>query len=121
MGRLRDETLNRVDSFAHRVVDVAEEVERLGKSRRIVDQMIGSGTSVGANIAEADEAMSRPDFCKTLGIVVKELNESRYWLRFVGTRGWIPKPRLTPLDDEATELKKMFGVMLARTRKSKSN
>jgi four helix bundle protein len=49
----------------------------------------GSGTSVGANIFEADEAMSRPDFCRMLGIVIKELNETRFWLRLVVARKWI--------------------------------
>ena len=39
--------------------------------------MAGAGTSVGANAWKADEAMSRADFCKGLGVVLKELNETR--------------------------------------------
>lgn len=118
MGRIREETVLRVDTFTYRMVDVGEAIERKGKSRRIVDQIIACGTSVGANLAEADEAMSRADLAKTLGVVLKELNESRYWLRFLSARAWITPARLAALQTEATELKRMFGAMISRTRKA---
>jgi four helix bundle protein len=98
-------------------MDVAEEIDRDRRARRVVDQIVGCGTSVGANLSEADEAVSRPDFCKSLGIILKELNECRFWLRFVAKRGWIPESRLLLLQQEAAELKSMFGAMLSRTRK----
>jgi len=99
------------------MVDVAEDLGSAGRSRRVVEQMIGCGTSVGANIAEADEALSRADFCKCLGIVTKELSECRFWLRFIAKRAWIPPPRLSALELESTELKSIFGAMLSRTRR----
>jgi four helix bundle protein len=68
MGRLRLEFIERVEAFCHRVLDVADELERSERSRRIVDQITGSGTSVGANIHEADEAPSRGMFAKCLSI-----------------------------------------------------
>jgi four helix bundle protein len=99
------------------MMDVADDLERSRRARRVVDQVVGCGTSVGANLSEADEAMSRPDFCKCLGIVVKELNETRFWLRFVAKRKWIPESQLAALQTEATELKSIFGAMLSRTRR----
>lgn len=117
MGRFKPETVARVDEFAHRMVDVAEEIARAGRSERVVNQVIGCGTSAGANLAEADEAMSRKDFCKALGDVVKELNESLFWLRLLGNRAWIPDSRLADLQSEASQLKKMFGAMISRTRR----
>ncbi|MBY0310468.1 MAG: four helix bundle protein [Phycisphaerales bacterium] len=117
MGRLKEDFLQRVDAFAHRVVDVADVLRDDGRSHRIEDQMIGSGTSIGANIAEADEAMSRPDFCKCLSIAFKELAETRYWIRFVATRGWIRPHRLTELDAEAVELKRILGSILTKSKK----
>ena len=119
MGRFREATIQRTDDFSHRMVDVAEAIERKGRSRRVVDQMFGCGTSVGANICEADEAVSRPDFAKTLGIVLKELNECRFWLRFVARRGWVKAQQLESLQTEAVELKRIFGAMFTRTRRSK--
>ncbi len=118
MGRLKPETLDRCHAFSQRVVDVAEAVSRRTRSQRIMDQIIGAGTSVGANVWEASEAMSRADFCKSLGVAVKELSETRFWLRFVSERGWIQGDRLRPLADEATELQRIFGAMIHRTRRA---
>jgi four helix bundle protein len=116
MGRLQPEFLERVESFCDRVLDV---VESLGGTRcpfRIADQLSASGTSVGANSFEADEALSRPDFCKTLGIVIKELSETRFWIRLVSRRGWIVPERLSALEQEARELKLVFGSILSKSR-----
>jgi four helix bundle protein len=84
----------------------------------VIEQLAGCGTSVGANLCEADEAMSRPDFVKTLCIVVKELNETRYWLRLIGRRDWIKQTRLLPLQQEADELKRICGAIISRTRQN---
>jgi four helix bundle protein len=118
MGRLPDEFLSRIESFADRVLDVVEVLEATKCPRRLIEQMAAAGTSVGANAFEADEAMSRPDFVKTLSIVNKELNETRFWLRLVTRRGWIPATRLTDLLVEAETLKRIIGAMIARTREN---
>lgn len=74
MPQLRSEFLERVEGFCDRVVDMAEALAEKRHPRRIVDQMVASGTSVGANVCEADEAMTKADFVKCLCITVKELN-----------------------------------------------
>jgi four helix bundle protein len=118
MGRLPDEFLSRIESFADRVLDVVEVLEATKCPRRRIEKLGAAGTSVGANAFEADEAMSRPDFVKTLSIVNKELNETRFWLRLVTRRGWIPATRLTDLLVEAETLKRIIGAMIARTREN---
>ncbi len=121
-GRLSVELLERVEALCDRVLDVADALLEQGRYRRLVEQIAAAGTSVGANSFEADEAMSRADFCKTLAIVIKELNETRFWLRLIGRRGWIPDDRLEPLLEEVLEIKLVFGSMLhkARTEKQKA-
>ena|SRR5712671_2746739 len=118
MGRLKETFLDRAESFADRVLDVVDAIEGKSRSKRIVDQMSGSGTAVGANTFEADEALSRPDFCKCLGIALKELNETRFWLRLVARRQWLPESRLSALQKEALELRHVLGSMVARTRRA---
>jgi len=115
--RLPQLLVDRSESLAHRAVDVAEVLAKQRRFPRIIDQLVGAGTSVGANTTEADEAMSAKDFCKSLGTVVKELGETAYWIRFAAKREWIKGSRLAPLLRECEELKKIFGTMLARTRK----
>ncbi len=118
MGRLKPEFLDRVETFSHRVLDVVDALADASISRRVLDQIAACGTSVGANVYEADEAMSRADFCKTLAISVKELNETRFWLRLISKRNWLPPAKLEPLQAEAVELKRVFGTMLHKTRLS---
>ena len=116
MGRLRAETLERMESYADRVLAVADHLERKRRPRRIIDQVSGSGTSAAANVFEADEALTAKDFAKTLGITAKELNETRFWLRLFIRRGWFKPKQLSPLLEETLELKSMFGAMIVRTR-----
>lgn len=116
MGRLPEDFLERVESFADRVLDVTDALESTKCPRRLIEQMAAAGTSVGANTFEADEAMSRADFVKTLGIVNKELNETRFWLRLVARRGWIHPTRLTEISSESEVLRKIIGAMIVRTR-----
>lgn len=116
MGRLQQEFLERVEAFCDRVLDVAEALAGQNRSRRLVDQVVASGTSVGANVFEADEGMSRADFCKCLSIAIKDLNETRFWLRLIVRRGWLPAARVGPLESEGMELKQIMGAMLAKTR-----
>lgn len=118
MGRLHQQTLDRAEAYADRTLDVVEALEKQRRSRRIIDQLAGAGTSVGANVFEADEAMTAKDFAKSLGIVAKELNECRFWLRLIGRRGWIPAERLGTLLQETEELKAMFGSMVVRTHRT---
>ena len=116
MGRLQEEFLVRVERFADGVLDVAGLLERRHCPRRIVSQIIGAGTSVGANTFEADEAMSRADFCRCLNIAVKELNETRFWLRLIVRPGWVATDSLGPLETACLELKRILGAVLTRTR-----
>lgn len=120
MARLQEQLLERIERFADRVLDVAAELDAAGVSWscRIVDQLIGSGTSVGANVFEADEAMSRPDFVKCLCIASKELNETRFWVRMIARGQWLKPARLAPPLAEIEELRKILGTMISRTKKS---
>ncbi|MCL4741044.1 MAG: four helix bundle protein [Phycisphaerales bacterium] len=120
MGRLRTETLERVELFADRVLDLAEALDGQRRFRRIVEQVAASGTSVGAILFEADQSITAKDFARTLGIVTKELNETRYWIRLIGRREWISPARLDDLLRENEELLAMFNAMIVRTRKSAS-
>lgn len=116
MGRLQPDFLTRVETFGDRVLDVTAALDELRISRRILDQISGCCTSVGANVFEADEALSRKDFCKCLGISLKELTETRPWLRVTTRREWIAANRMSGLLAEADELKKILGAIIAKTR-----
>jgi four helix bundle protein len=121
MGRLQPDLLERVETFADRILDVVEALAPTTCPRRVLEQIAASGTSIGANTFEADEAMSRADFAKTLAIALKELNETRFWLRLVARRTWLPPTRLSPLQADADELRKILGAIITRTRNPPNN
>jgi four helix bundle protein len=99
-----------------RVLAIAAELERTRVFRRVVDQVVGSGTGVGANLFEADEAVSTKDWVKCVGVVLKELNEARYWLRRIARQGWIRDSRLSGVSQECDDLRKVLGFMVVRTK-----
>lgn len=66
---------------------------------------------------EADEAMSRADFCKCLGIAVRGLNEARFWIRLAARHGWVNAERVRDLEGECLQLKKVLGSMVIRSKR----
>lgn len=115
MGRLDDDLLGRAEDFAANGLEICDALQRGGRPGWFIDQLGRSACSAAANCYEADQAMSRPDFCRCLGVSIKELNETRFWLRLAGRRGWVGADGRT-LAQEADELGRIFGSMRSRTR-----
>lgn len=115
-GRLKPEFLERSETFCDRCVALAEQLDSDGRFRRIVEQLAASGSSVGANLAEADEAMSLKDFRKCMAIAAKELAETRFWIRLVVRRSWIPSARVESLLDELEQIRLIVGSILTKTK-----
>ena len=118
-GRLDEQILARFLDYASRVVKLANELEHNNRPRRVIDQLIGSGTSSSANMYEAHEALSKADFIKCLGIVAKELNETRFWLLLIIEMKWMPGHLLDPLTDETHQLLSITKAMIVRSRPNK--
>jgi four helix bundle protein len=64
--------------------------------------------------------MSLKDFRKCLAIAIKELAETRFWLRIVIRRGWLSEARLAPLLSEQDEIRKVIGSILTKTREAQA-
>ena len=108
----------RVPLFAARCVSVCEAIpaKRL-KAGHLKDQLFRCATGVSANYAEAEEPESRLDFIHKMKVAMKELAESRSWLRIVAARGHLDEKRLAPLIDESLELTRMMGASVATARR----
>ena len=99
------------DSLAERLLDFAVSVIALVNTlpnivvgRHIKGQLLRSGTSGGSNYEEARGAESRADFIHKLGIVLKELKESRFWMRVIYRSKLINSKSVKPLISECEEL-----------------
>ena len=75
--------LDKSKAFALRIIKVCNEVKREKKESILTNQLVRSGTSIGANIREAFYANSRADFVAKLHIALKECAESEYWLELL--------------------------------------
>ena len=86
-------------------------------SANFADQMFRSATSVAANYAEACEAESSKDFVHKLKIAMKELSETRVWLKLIGESGYIENAKLSDLIAESKELSRILSASVATTKK----
>lgn len=82
------------------------------------NQLIRSGTSVGANVEEAQGAQGRKDFIAKMLIALKEARESRYWLRIVFASGLHTAAPVPELIQEATELCNIIGAIVVSARRN---
>ena len=109
---------DRITKFAARCVKVCEAlpVKRVG-SANFSDQLFRSSTSVAANYAEATQAESRKDFVHKLKIALKELTESRTWLKIIAEAGYVGKSSLTALIGESDELMRILSSSVITDRR----
>jgi four helix bundle protein len=87
----------RTAQFGEAIIRLCKKVPRSPENDRLINQLAGCGTSVGANYCEANEGVSKKDFKNTIGRCVKEAKETKFFLRMLATS----EPRLA---DEARKL-----------------
>ncbi len=84
--------------------------------RAIGNQLIRSGTSVGANYRAACRGRSKPEFAAKVGTVVEEADESCYWMELIIEGKLLQKCLVAPLLEEANELTAIFTAIVKTTR-----
>lgn len=99
----------RTAKFGEDVIRFCRDLPRNELTRRIIDQLIGCGTSVGANYCEADDAESPKDFKHKIGICKKEAREAKHFLRMAAIAVPEMADRARKLWVEAKELNLIFN------------
>jgi len=88
--------------------------------RELLIQLLKSGTSIGANVEEAEGAQSNADFIHKMGVAYKESREAHYWLRLLRDSGLFELKLANSFLKDADELKKILASIL-KTTKAKKN
>jgi four helix bundle protein len=110
----------RTFEFSVRVLQVCQFLyKKGGPERRLADQLLRAGTSIGANIEEARAGQSRPDFISKNAIALKEARETNYWIRLLVAAQLVPESRLSALEAESAELMKIIGAIVVSSRQAK--
>jgi four helix bundle protein len=99
----------RTARFGEMVVDFARTIPRDSVTDRIISQLVGAGTSVGANYIEADDSVSKKEFLKCIGTCKKEARETKFFLRMAVRAVPKLKPEARELWMEAKELHLIFA------------
>jgi four helix bundle protein len=95
--------------FGEAIVQFAKKVPRSPANDRLIGQLVGCGTSIGANYCEANEGVSKKDFRNTIGRCVKEAKETKYFLRMIAAAESKLAEEARNLYREAKELHLIFA------------
>ena len=115
---LKDRTLK----FSQDLISLCSRIPKNYINNPIITQVVRSGTSIGANYAEADNSPTKKDFINKLSIVLKEINETKYWLEIiVGILDEDKKVLARNLYKEVEELNLIFATIVRKTKENQNS
>jgi len=114
-----DDISERLLDFAVKVIKLVNILPKTVVGRHIAGQLVRSGTSCGSNYEEARGAESRADFIHKLGITLKEIKESRFWLRVISESKILKPEQVESLIAECEELSAIIAksIITAKSKK----
>jgi four helix bundle protein len=107
----------RTTEYAKAVIRVCKAIPRSPINDRLIDQLVGSSGSVGANYREANDSLGKKDFIQRLRISRREAKESLYWLELVLEANPEKENEVNLLIKESGELKNILSSIIAKVEK----
>lgn len=116
-GERKSDICERTFEFALRVVNLCKHLyEQRIIDRALVNQLIRAGTSIGANVEEAQSGQSRADFLSKISIACKEARETHYWLRLISASESTIANQMAEIIPEANELVAILTTIVKSTK-----
>ena len=100
---------------------MARHLQEEQKEYILSKQIVRSGTSIGANVVESQQAQSRADFISKLSIALKEAAETNYWLRLLQATDYLSESEFSSILKDCREVEKMLTSIIKTSRESKSS
>ena len=113
-GTVREKSMR----FAVRIVKLSRYLNEQKHEYVIAKQVLRSGTSVGANIAEAEQGFSKKAFTAKMGIALSEAAETKYWLELLMRTEYLTKDEYESIVDDCKELERMLTSIVKTSRDS---
>ena len=104
--------------FASRIVNLYKHLAYTKKESVLSKQLLRCGTSIGANVSEAQRGQSIADFNAKMNIALKEANETHYWLRLLHATDYISDNEFESINKDAREL---ISILVSICKKTNSN
>ena len=110
---------DRAKEFAKQIVVLCRTIKQERRESVLTNQLLRSGTSIGANIHEAQYAQGTKDFISKFEIALKEVYEKEYWLDLLFETGYMDEQTYKPLQNSCGAIRRML-ISSIRTMKDKS-
>ena len=98
--------------FAVRIVKLCKHLRDTSNEYIMTKQLLRSGTSIGANVAEAQQAQSKSDFVHKMSIALKEASETHYWLRLLNATNYLSDKALDSIALDCQDLIKLLTAII---------
>jgi four helix bundle protein len=115
-GRHPFDLEERTALFAEAIIKFVKKLPRGPANDRLIDQIVGCATSIGANYCEANEGISKKDFHCIIGRCVKEAKETKFFLRMIAASEPSLAAESRELYREAKELHLIFATIFRKTK-----
>ena len=103
-------------AFAVRIVNLYKHLNETKKEFVLSKQLLRSGTSIGANVAEAEQAQSTADFISKMSIALKEASETKYWIRLLASTSYLTEAESVSILNDCVELEKILVSIIKSTK-----
>lgn len=107
---------NKSRQFAVRIIRLGQYLQTEKKEFILSNQIIRSGTSIGANIVEALKAISQKEFLQKMYIAFKECNETMYWLDLLYATNYLSEQQFQSMNNDCYELQKILSSITKTTK-----
>lgn len=113
--------LNKSKDFAESIIIICRELKANKHESVITNQLLRSGTSIGANIHESKYAQSNADFISKMQIALKECYESEYWLELLNRTQYISDQQYSVLKNACGQIRRMLISSINTSKEKKQN
>ena len=106
--------------FAVRIVRLSDYLKEKKKEFTLSKQLLRAGTSIGANVTEAQDTQSKKDFISKISIALKEAKETRYWIALLQATEYLPKKheKVTALNQELDSIIRLLSRILISSKRN---
>ena len=104
--------------FAIRIVNLHKYLNRQKEIHSLSNQMLRSGTAIGALIQEAVHAQSKADFLNKMNVSLKEANETMYWIRLLHSTHYLKDNEFASIHKDCEEIVKLLASIVKTTKAS---